>query len=351
LARTGAAVGLQSFLHERYQPYHLQVFHLAVTALRKQPDGSAPLTSPELVDLFRASVPLARRQIADLAATSDQAAPIGGQLDASGVELNEAHLVGADLAWLTLRNVTCRSANLRSVHLQRASLDRADFSRSDLTGSDLSGAELTDTTFNRGILRGATLDSVTAVGCSFRQSDLVGGSWRGSLIRGVNFEGASLDSADLSGSTFRAIQRAGREFRSNPEAAASMQNANLLDAKGLTHEQLLTCKEKGAKWGSPPVGDRPATPRRASVAVALRNDRQLKIEASDLQFGEKATCLLVERDGNECLLGEGVVGETGAKTGTMVMDSVLPQDQPAGEYNVVVRGLVSGIEGKTPLTI
>jgi uncharacterized protein YjbI with pentapeptide repeats len=198
-------------------------------------------------------------------------------LDATGIQLDNAYLFQADLeqAWMPqafLRNVDLRRAkligteltgadlsganlflaDLSRVYLSEASLVQADLTSVDLTGAalaraDLSGANLTFAILfranpNEANFSGAKLDGASLAGAqilkaqfhgtSLYQTELVGAELIGADFKGADLRGANLSDADLS--------------ETNLEEAQSLEDTNLRRVKGLTKEQLETCKAKGA---------------------------------------------------------------------------------------------------------
>lgn len=206
-ARIGAAILLRTFLRPGHEQFYSQAFNLAVAHLRLPAmleslvDLDAPLLSPTLSQaltiVFKEAFPLARSQ----AEESPQS------LDASGVQLDNAYLKGADL-----KRIWMRQACLRKVLLDEANLSGANLYRCDLSGSKLSRANLSHIDLYKAKL------------------------YRANLIE-ANLRDADLGSADL-----REAQLSG----TNLLRARSLQETDLRGAMGLTKEQLEACKAKGA---------------------------------------------------------------------------------------------------------
>jgi uncharacterized protein YjbI with pentapeptide repeats len=78
------------------------------------------------------------------------------------VQLEDAHLHGADLAYASLK-----SANLRNAELVRVNLTGADLSAADLSGADLTGADL----------RYAVLSKANLTGVRFSSTQLDKATW------------------------------------------------------------------------------------------------------------------------------------------------------------------------------
>ena len=104
--------------------------------------------------------------------------------------------------------------------------------RADLTGADLSRADLSGTN-----LSGAILSAADLSGARMRKANL-----SGARLREVDLSNAYLREADLSDAYLHKADLSGTHL----EDALSLKKANLSGVKGLTKEQLLACKAKGA---------------------------------------------------------------------------------------------------------
>src|SRR5204862_3181422 len=132
LTRINAAILLRNFLHPGYERFSTQIFELAVAHLRLprtpgSPTGSdVPLLltplGQKLLAVFIEAFPLARIVSAKN--------PLS--LDATGIQLNNAHLEGVDL----------KQVKMPRAFLRRAKLGGADLSGADLREADLTGADL-----------------------------------------------------------------------------------------------------------------------------------------------------------------------------------------------------------------
>jgi Pentapeptide repeats (8 copies) len=236
--KVGSAILLRTFLRSGYEEFYRQVFELTVAHLRlrktnsiqsEQPSVPSPslivvsgrpvpreLNQPidslsqALISAFKLSFPLAREQtekatdkalflsphfafqyiLSNLSKRSNHSVIeiairtywVPQNLDAANIQLEDASLFGADLAGATLTEAS----------LQRADLYFATLSEADLREADLSGARLAK---------------------------------------------ADLSKANLNGANLR---------NANIQDAQSLRGTYLLGVKGLTKEQLLACKAKGA---------------------------------------------------------------------------------------------------------
>ncbi len=196
-AKVGAAILLRTFLRPGYEQFYTQTFDFAVSNLRLRhldPDTPEPLTSlsQALIIVFKESFRLARERLKQ----SPQF------LDSSCIQLDNAHLAEADLQWAWLPEASMRNAALR----------RADLSEANLYRVNLFQADLKDAILTKAILYKANLVSTDLSRTHLSQADL----------RGANLKEANI------------------------EDALSLKDTNLRGATGLTKDQLVTCKAKGA---------------------------------------------------------------------------------------------------------
>jgi Pentapeptide repeats (8 copies) len=207
-AKIGAAILLRTFLRPDYKQFYIQAFDLAVAHLRvargsilpdADPDTPLPLTtlSQVLIVAFKEGFPLARSQNKGNRES----------LDATGIQLDNAFLNGADLKQVWMRQASLRKAKLR--------------------GANLSGAELLDANLSGAKLREANLSEADLI-----RANLSGAELLDTNLSRVKLREANLSGADLSGA--------------NLDDALSLKDANLRGVTGLTKEQLEACKAKGA---------------------------------------------------------------------------------------------------------
>ncbi len=245
-ARIGAAILLRTFLRPGYEEFYTQTFDLAVANLRlprtsnpaEDPNTPLPITtlSQALTVVFKEAFPLARSQNEE-----------GPQfLDATGIQLDNAYLGGADLEQVWMQRASLRKANLTGTNLMGAFLSEAD-----LRGTKLNIADLTRADLRRVKLVGAELVGTNLTGAFLSEADLRGAilvasnifatksDASSSLIRipAAKLNMADLAGADLTGTDLRGV---------NLEDALSLEDTDLRGVKGLTKEQLETCKAKGA---------------------------------------------------------------------------------------------------------
>jgi uncharacterized protein YjbI with pentapeptide repeats len=215
-AKIGGAILLRSFLNEDdkgYKRYYSQIFDLAVAYLRfpraahppEDPTTPLPLTtlSQALIVTFKEAFPRARDEL--LKEQNTQFHP--QSLDATDIQLDNAYLKRADLrlAWMPQASLRC------------ADLSETDLSESKLSGADLSGANLSGTK-----LRGTKLKGTDLSEAKLQRADFSGANLTNACLKGVNLKGVNL------------------------EDVLSLEATDLRGVKGLTKEQLETCKAKGA---------------------------------------------------------------------------------------------------------
>ncbi len=262
-AKVRAAIMLRTFLKRNYKQFHVQVFDLTVASLRPQVSADpkesfpsvsqiagrvaakvtaltrkpAPPSHPELPTplnqalavVFKESLPLARAELKKHPRSYSISGPDEPEtekrwfalfawfarpfrkkprsfrsqdLDATGIRLDNAYLVGADL---------------NEVWLPGGSLVKAN-----LLGAELNAANLADTDFT-----GATL-IVTKL--------------QGTNLKGAILTGADLTDAFLEGTDLRCANLTG----THPETALSLKEAKMQNVVGLSDKQRQACKNMQA---------------------------------------------------------------------------------------------------------
>jgi uncharacterized protein YjbI with pentapeptide repeats len=303
--RIGAAIMLRTFLRPGYEQFYIQTFDLAVAHLRlprtsdplEDPNAAQPLTtlSQALIVVFKEVFYRARRP--------NERDP--QFLDATGIQLDCAYLQGVDLKQAWMPRVSLRNSLLMSVDLSRANLRGANLSGADLCeGVDLRDADLRGANLNFANLRTTKLSRAYLHGASLRGSDLRGSDLRNTNLSGIDFRTANLSGAylinvdlddanlsgvDLSRTMFSAPDPAGNEWSSRTSLTGAnlsfadlrgtslegvnLDGTDLRGVKGLTEEQLATCKANGAI-----IDENPATnssqPTVATLPPSFSNDVQ-----------------------------------------------------------------------------
>jgi hypothetical protein len=256
--KIAAAVVLRTFLRPGYEEFYNQVFDLAVTNLRLQKHVDSGIskspnlvgqalsallsvskTQPQksgesnvsefpdplgqaLITLFREAFPRARDRLMEKSPPFDPQS-----LDAAGIQLDRAHLYGADLT---------------SAWMPGASLQKADLKAAQLSPIQLEGANLTGAALNNAILRGANLtranlSEANLTGAMLPKATLEGAKLGGAVLTHVDLTGADLSRADLTDADLTGA---------NPEGAGNLAKTIMHNVIGLSPEQCKTCKDKGA---------------------------------------------------------------------------------------------------------
>ncbi len=250
--QVGGAILLRSFLNEEderiYGRYYTQTFDLAVAYLRLSktsqllvdPDvlsslpesTSAPVPlSPlrqALIVVFKEAFPLARDWLKGQHQTN-QFSPLS--LDATGVKLDYASLVDADLELVWMQEASLRKADLGGVDLSGANLWRTNFNETNLRNADLRGANLRRADLSQADLRGANLRKANLPQADLNGSQLQRADLNEANLRWANLSHAGLFRADLSGADL---------------TEANLRDTDLRGVKGLKKGQLEYCKAKGA---------------------------------------------------------------------------------------------------------
>ena len=229
--QVGGAILLRSFLNpndkEPYGRYYNQILDLAVAYLRLSslskppydPDGMSP--SPEdpntpipltplrqaLITLFKEVFPLARDRVKE----QDPKAEFQPQfLDASGLVLDGAYLIDADLAqvWMpgtSLREAVLFKANLTGANLAGANLVRANLMEAKLSskGTILNRANLVGAHLEKADLREAYLIETDLSNADLSQTKLSGASLFRAILKEANLQAAILSNADLTQADLR----------------------------------------------------------------------------------------------------------------------------------------------------
>lgn len=293
--KVDAAIALRSFLQEGYEQFHRRVFDLAVAQLRlprtdtpledqTTPLPQHPSLSQALIDVFKEGFLLARHE------SKRSLLPP----DATGIKLDNEHLVDADLKQVWMSGAHLRGANLNGADLSGADLIGADLSEADLIGANLSAANLSRANLSATDLSGADLHAANFMeaklsranlseanlnrtkfrlawlgGTILRRANLTGANFRAANLTGANLTGANFGGADLRGANFRGADLREADLREDGAAwvilrevdfrgadftganfnwtrLPSLQGTDLRGVKGLTKEQLEACKAQGA---------------------------------------------------------------------------------------------------------
>ena len=309
-AKVGAAVTLRTFLRPGYEQFYMPVFDLAVASLRLRhldPDTSEPLASlsQALIIVFKEAFLLARnqekREPPSLDATDiqlDNAYLEGADLkhlwgvqaslrkaNLSGANLSGANLSGANLSGANLSGASLSGTDFRAAHLSGADLSNADlsgadltgarfrgfyvnrgkFSRANLSGADLSGANLSGVDLGGLDLSGAHLSGADLTGATLNRTNFIGGYIIGAdlsratlyeaNLRAVNLNDTNLADAKLQKADLSGADLSGTNLSRADLSGANLNGANLIEAEGLTKEQQVAYKARGARVDEEPASN------------------------------------------------------------------------------------------------
>jgi uncharacterized protein YjbI with pentapeptide repeats len=199
-----------------------------------------------------------------------------------GADLQEANLRGAVFFGADLRDTDFAEADMREARLfgaklgrnnfWKANLSRADlqigeiakdveemFIKGEIGGVNLREANLAWATLSATKLNGADLSGACLSGAELIRADLVGANLSGADLRGADLSSACLSMANFKGTDLSGAKLGGTDFSRDKaprildrltvtgiEGALLLEDADLRGVKGLTQEQLVACKAKGA---------------------------------------------------------------------------------------------------------
>ncbi len=233
----------------------------------------------------------------------------------SGAQMDDTNLHNADLSWANLSNATLRDTNLGGVNFSRATLvgvvlsgnnlSKADFSNTDLRKTRLCGVvwdeanqskiyahgtnipvvramvftNLKEANFTKALLSGVDLHYTDLAQASLSEADLSNADLSYSDLERACLCKAKLHRASLCGARLRWADLSEADLseadfsKTKLEDALSLKGTNLFGIKGLTREQLVSCKTKGAIIEASPL----ASASQSTVAPpppAQSNDAQ-----------------------------------------------------------------------------
>jgi uncharacterized protein YjbI with pentapeptide repeats len=255
-ARVGATILLRTFLQQGYEQFYRQTFDLAVANLRlprtseppEDPHASRSLTtlSQALIVVFKEAFPLARgnpQPLEGLIALVEEG--VVRPLDATGVLLDNAYLVGGDLEQVWMPGAFLREAHLWKARLSQANLSGANLSRANLREANLTQANLTQANLSQANLSEVDLSQADLSGVDLSRANLWEANLSGACLRKANLYSAEFAFANLSRADLTEANLSNVTFLST-ELVRSLTGTNLRGVKGLTKERLAACKAKGA---------------------------------------------------------------------------------------------------------
>lgn len=158
----------------------------------------------------------------------------GANLD--GAHLERARLDGAHLEGVNLNGVYLKLASLARAHLEGADLDNADLERARLDGANLKeaglrGARLIGANLNGAQLERACLDDAHLEGAALTHAHLEGASLSGAYLDRASFARADLKGASLAGARLKGTSFAGAHLERTNFADAHLEGTSFADAK------------------------------------------------------------------------------------------------------------------------
>jgi len=151
--------------------------------------------SQALITVFKISFPLARAQLEKR--NREYKDQNYRELDATGIELDNAYLVGTDLNGVWMPEASLVKADLTHIRLSHTNLARAN-----LTEACLKVAELKHTN-----LRGAILTKADLTGADLAEADLTEAYLNGTNLTGANLSGSNPQAAkNLTGAIMRNVR-------------------------------------------------------------------------------------------------------------------------------------------------
>lgn len=154
-------------------------------------------------------------------------------LDAEGIILDGVYLASAAFPCGWFRKASFRGIDGTGINFAEARLSRANFSGAELKDAQFSGAVMEEADFSSANLEHANFSNVDGKSCKFCSANLAR----------AKFSNADLDGADFSNADFTDLNNVSR---STIEFARSLKGANMQNAKGLTADQIVQCRAKGA---------------------------------------------------------------------------------------------------------
>lgn len=253
--QVGGAILLRSFLNEDdkevYGRYYAQIFDLAVAYLRPSntsllvedsdsiPLSSEDLSAPAPLNPFRQALVIVFREVFPLAREEETSL----SQDATGIQLDHADLMATDLKHARMPYSSLRKANfsfalLQEVYLRGSHLEGTEFVGAQLQEGNFTIAHLKGANFNGAHLEKANLGGASLTGAYFEDAKLRGAILGNADLTGAHLSGADLSKADLTEANLSGVI--------GLEEVRSLDHADMQRVTGLTGEQLITCKAKGA---------------------------------------------------------------------------------------------------------
>ncbi|HSA83592.1 MAG TPA: pentapeptide repeat-containing protein [Patescibacteria group bacterium] len=245
------AVQLLSFIKEGHERFNQQIFQIAVNYLRNRdvkkitklnsPDPRKPVFTERLPSADQAFIQLFLEIIPRIRMNLEK----GGQkitkeiakkfLNASGVHLDGAQMMGARLRNVYMKDATFKNAHLESAILAKANLNGADFSGASLLGANLSDAMLIGANLTQSTLTAANLSQANMFWANLSRASIAE-----AILRNTNLAVTNLTE------TIIAWPINIDNMRRQPLAKRPAYRTNIFGAKGLTAEKRKLLLDMGA---------------------------------------------------------------------------------------------------------
>ncbi len=289
--RITSAVLLRTFLDPDYKKFYTQVFDLAVANLRsheyketisriissvKIPE-SPDSFSQSLVTLFKGAFPRAREEVKEQ--LRKQRAQFDPQiLDATGIQLNEAFLFGADLRQAWMRGASLNKANLIAASLNPIQLEDAILTEAQLGGANLSGAYLSKANLSQAVLENtflkeANLSEAKLSRAVLKDAIVIGANLGQAVLENADLTGANLSKANLTGANLTEALLLSTDFSEADLSGAILENADLTGANlskaNLTGANLSKANLTGAILENTILNEAKVTVEQLVTAISL----------------------------------------------------------------------------------
>ena len=163
-----------------------------------------------------------------------------------GADLSDAKLYSAELPEAKLHDANLKGAELDRVNLRNAELRGADLSQAQLDTAVLSGADLSEANIRRANLRGAELYRAKLRGAELHDADFSGADLSEAKLHDANLRGAELYRANLRKAELRGADLSQAQLDTAVLSGADLSEANIRRAN-LRGAELYRAKLRGAE--------------------------------------------------------------------------------------------------------
>ena len=145
------------------------------------------------------------------------------------INLNYAHLMGADFMFANLRGASLSRANLENAVLTHAHLEEVPLMEAHLERANLRNAHLEKTYLMEAHLEEADLTGAHLEEACFRDAYLERANLEGAYLKKTFFASAHLEGANLSEANFEGANLSGVNFEGTNLSRANFENADVTD--------------------------------------------------------------------------------------------------------------------------